>query len=59
MKRLFLCFTLASFVLAGCKKQNVSRLSTLVESADSLVNSDTLYTTDELFIQNIDIKTAE
>ena len=56
MKRLFLCFTLASFVLAGCKKQNVSKSSTLVESADSLVNSDTLYTTDELFIQNIDIK---
>ncbi|MDE6264910.1 MAG: hypothetical protein K2M11_07165 [Paramuribaculum sp.] len=56
MKKELTSLLLLAIVLFGCKEQNISDLPSIVKSAETLADADTVYTTDEYFIQNIDIK---
>ncbi len=56
MKKSYLCLLVFTISLVGCEKQHVSTLSEIVTSAETITDGDTIYTTDEYFIQGIDVK---
>lgn len=56
MKLHFTHCILLVLCLAGCSRQNVKNLPEIEENAEILADCDTIYSTDELFIQDIDVK---
>lgn len=56
MKLYFTYFFLLALCLAGCSKQHLSNIPEIEDKAETLTDCDTIYSTDELFIQDIDVK---
>lgn len=49
-------YFLIAICFAGCSKQNVNNPLEIEEKAEILADCDTIYSTDELYIQDIDVK---
>lgn len=52
----FIYFFLLALCLYGCSKQNINNHLGIEEKAEILADCNTIYSTDELFIQDIDVK---